>query len=178
MAKVKQTKYVYLQGKCKYCKVQQPDTQYNCWNTVLYPTEESYQLILKLKEGFPEENIEGIKNDIKKDEDGYYLNIKRPCTIKVRGDMVALAPPDVLDGRNLGPDGFPLPFREFIGNGSDITVKCEVYYYSSPMKKKGSALRMKSVRVDNLVPYETTRDYDEAQMHVVANLDKQPQQLF
>src|SRR5882672_3939228 len=47
------------------------------------------------------------------------------------------------------------PFTAPIGHGSDVTVTCELYPYTIPASggKKGKALRLSSVRVDNLVPY-------------------------
>ena len=171
--------FEYLQGKAKWAKLVTPDTMYSCWGLQLYLNQESYEKFLKLKE--PKGDIQGILNVIKKDDDGCYVSLRRPTSKLVKGKVVGFNPPEVLDGNNLGPDGVPLPLRNaLLGNGSDVTCKIEVYTYKKPGHNagRGTAIRLSSVRVDVLVPFETGRDFDDRQEKSIRGLSEQPEQLF
>jgi hypothetical protein len=112
--------------------------------------------------------VEGILNEVKKDEDGYSVMFKRP--MEKWGTQ--LTPPQMMD-----KDGNPWK-GELIGNGSDITVKVECYQYKKPFNKgKGRAIRLAAVRVDNLIPFER-REMTGEQLRQVKGLDEQPPQLF
>lgn len=163
---------VYLQGKAKWTqKLFVPDAQYKCWSMVLYPNSESYDKILDMQKG--SENIEGILNVIKKDDEGYYITLKRPTEKVIKGKVNGFQPPIVLN-----KDGSPL-ININIGNGSDVTTGLEYYTYKKPIgTKKGSAIRLFNVRVDNLVPYEPKKDMPAAQQKAVEGLNAQPEQLF
>lgn len=158
------TEYKYVQGKAKWAKLQQPD-EWGKWKIVLYPNPESLEMIRDLQ-------AQGIKNVIKKDEDGYYTTFSRPTSIQAKGKVVGLAPPEVLEA-----DGKTV-FKNLIGNGSDVTLKLEVYQHGTPGGGKAKAARLMSIRVDNLVPFEMKRDFDDNQKELVDGLDKQPAQLF
>src|SRR5688572_7094049 len=106
------TEYILLQGKGKWIRPQSPD-KYGNWSMVLYPNPESYNKLLELKQ-------RGLKNEIKKDEDGYFTTLRRPQQKVYAGKVKGFAPPEIV-----GPDG--LPFHALIGNGSDVTAKIEVY---------------------------------------------------
>lgn len=161
-------KEYYFQGKSKYSKVLMPDLEYQCWSQPLYLTQESYEQFMKLKE--PTGEIAGIMNEVKKEEDGYFVNFRRPMTKTYQGKLQSFAPPVVVD-----KDGKPWEGRNLIGNGSDLTVKVEWYPFTSPFtKKKGSAIRLVSVRVDNLVPYEAKKDYSDIEVQAVKGLDTKP----
>lgn len=166
------TYYVYLRGKAKWSQRLQGagDTEFQCWNTNLYPDQESKDIFLKLKETTPT-GVEGIMNALKHDEDGDFISLKRPFFIKVKGQQVPMAPPLVLDKDNQ-------PFNGLIGNGSDITCKVMVYQHRKMRPgTKGQALRLEAVRVDNLV--EFTRDnYTENEQRQVKGLPDQPGQPF
>ena len=89
----------------------------------------------------------------------------------VQGKLVGQAPPMVVD-----KEGKPLDSDIQVGNGSDVTLKLEVYSYRS---NKGIAARWVSMQVDNLVPFDKARDFDEVQQRAVRGLDQvQPQPLF
>lgn len=164
-------RYEYLQGKAKWAKLVTPDTKFgDAWKVQLYLNDASYQKMLKLKE-------EGVLNNIYKDEDGYFVNLKRPTSILLKGNRPqALSPPEIMEA-----DG-KTPLRNaLIGNGSDITVKLDVYKYRKATDRFGEptgiAIRLRSVRVDNLVPFEMKRDFTTEQQRTVKGLDEQPPQV-
>lgn len=166
------TRNVYIQGKAKWAKLVTPDTKYNCWSVVVYPNDESYKLLLDLKAD--KGDTSGILNPIKKDDDGYNITLKRPIQKLMAGKVTSFSPPIVVeaDGEN--------PLRNaLVGNGSDITCKVQVYNYNKPQGGKGTAIRLESVRVDNLVPFEIKRDFDKDQQRQVAGVaEAPPQPLF
>ena len=160
---MRKTEHIFLQGKSKWTRVDHPD-QYGAYSTVLYPNAASMKKIYELKE-------RGLLNVIKKDEDGEYITFKRPTQKTINGKVRGFTPPECLDAQGN-------KLKAFIGNGSDVTVKLEVYGYKSPLGgKEGVAARLDSIRVDNLVPYER-ESFPEDEKKQVEGLDEQPQQLF
>ncbi len=166
--------YIFLQGTCKYFRYDVPDNKYEPprWNHVLYPNEEGLTKIRDLQS-------EGVKNTLKKDEDGFYVNLARPCWKEYvdrktggRKKMVFDAPV-VLDKENQ-----PLPTGTRIGNGSRVTTKMDVYTHGTPGGGKAKAMRWESSRIDELIPYEPERDFTDQEERQTRNLDKQPEILF
>lgn len=147
---------VYLQGKSKYAKLKRPDDF--GYSVQLYLTPESWTVFKSL----------GVMNHIKRDEDGDYVVLRRPTQKMIRGKVVAFEPPVVVD-----KDMKPL-VDVLIGNGSDLTCKLDHYEYTSPTKKKGHAIRLVGVKVDNLVPYVSKRDMDKEDYKVVESLESIP----
>lgn len=160
-------KYVFVSGKCKWLKAQAPN-KFGNWSHELHLDDKSLNIINDLKENKGE--VEGIKNVLKKDDDGYFMTFNRPQQKMVRGKVVGFAAPELLDR-----DGKRL-YDLLVGNGSDITTKLEYYTYNKPAGGKGSAVRWASSRVDNLVPFETQRDFTEEQKQAVRGLSEQPPQ--
>lgn len=158
--------YIWLQGKAKWAKLSAPD-KYGNWSIQVYPTPKSLEEFRALKEK------RNLLNQEKRDDDGSYFIFRRPTQKMMRGKVVGFAPPEVLkaDGES--------PLREsIIGNGSDVTVKVEVYGYTPPGASKQSyATRLNSVRVDNLVPFSNT-SFDPDQQQLVAGMSDQPPQVF
>lgn len=166
------TTYVFLQGKAKWAKLVTPDTKFGSqWSVQLYPNDESYQKILDLKENKGE--VSGVLNVVKKDEDGYNISLKRQTQRLIKGKMVGFTPPVILEA-----DGTSPLRNALIGNGSDITCKVQLYRYKKPAGGFGQAIRLESVRVDNLIPYESKRDFDEDEQRQTKGIDGQPAQLF
>ena len=160
---------VYFQGKCSWAKLVQPDIEYNNWNIKLHFNQESYNKFMALKEKVGD--VEGILNEVKKDDDGYYHVFKRPVSRDFGQGVERLTAPVVVDAQGV-------PFPEYIGNGSDVTIKCEQYVYTNRRtKKKGRAIRLEGVKIDNLVPF-TKKDYTPEQEKLALGLDKQAPQLF
>lgn len=138
---------VSLQGKVKWFR---PD-KVNPWNKfehVLYLTDKSLETFRELQTST--DRIGGVKNALKKDDDGYHVRIARPSSREVKGKVVGMSPPMVFD-----KDGTTPLKGVFVGNGSDVTTVVEVYQYGVPGSdgKKGRAMRWEATRVDNLIPY-------------------------
>lgn len=168
------TKYYYFSGKAKFGpRLTKPDLEYGCWSTVLYLDDKSLAQFRQLKE--TTDGVEGIQNELKQDEDGWYVNFRRPMEKNFQGKTQALTPPVVLDANNM-------PWQEsaLIGAGSDLTIKVSWYSFNKPFKKgvKGSAIRLESARVDNLVPYEMKKDFTDQEHKQVQGLPEQPKQYF
>lgn len=168
---MRQTRYVFVRGKAKWCRLINPDTSFDSkgkWNMVLYPDDKSWTEILELKK-------EGIRNVLKRDEDGNYTQFSRNTMKKIKGSEIPMLPPEIID-----KDGNPLR-NVIIGNGSDVIVKLEVYYFHPPAQPKTetgtAAARIMTVRVDNLVPY-TKESYDAKTQKAVKGMDQQPEMLF
>lgn len=129
-------KTYYFSGKAMWAKVFQPDTKYGVKYTidvVLDPA--SYDLFLS----------SGSRSKIRKDEKTgeTFVKFTRDESGFRKGEEVKFGPPDVLsaDGKT--------PFTQLIGNGSQVTVKVEVYD-----SKHGKGTRLAAVRVDEHVPFE------------------------
>lgn len=175
------TEWFYFQGKGSWAnRLSVPDMDYNgkpCWSIKLHFTDKSHKEFLKLKEDGPD--YRGIMNEVKEDQDGPFHVFKRPVTKEWtdrstgKKTTIQLQPPEIIDSEGKPWDG------RGIGNGSDITVKVERYKHTIPFKKgaKGTAIRLVSVKVDNLIPYDR-KDFTPEQEHAVKGLDEQPKQEF
>ena len=167
------TEFVYVKGKLKWHRHQQPN-EWNKWSVCLYPDPSSLEKIRDLQS-------EGLKNVIKKDEDGYYTTFGRPASKEIRGRMQGFAPPLVLDGSITLEDGShpPLDPKVQIGNGSDGTLKLEVYKHKTPGGGTAKAARWLSTLVHNLIPYSSMEDLDENAQRAAKGLDSsQTEPLF
>jgi len=147
------TKYEILQGKTKWFKYDRLN-EWGRWSHVLYLDSPSVEKVRALQEGYP--SVTGIKNKLSKDEDGYFMNIGRPSTVKRRGRDEPLTPPYIFEA-----DG-TTPYTGLVGNGSDVTTKIEIFDYQPPGVKgnKSLAIRWFSSKIDNLITYEGPRDND------------------
>lgn len=169
------TKEIYLNGKLKWCKLITPDAKFGNpkWSVVLYPDASSYDKIMEMKK-MPG----GIKNVVKKDEDGYSMTFSRPTQKTYKGALRAFTPPVVLDGSKKQEDGSYPVLTDLIGNGSDGTIKISYYDYTNPLKQTEHACRLESVRVDSLIPYTPKRDFTDEQTKMADGMEKQPAPLF
>lgn len=166
MAFIKYSKpeIIYLQGKAAFFRAKVPN-QWNKWSTQLHPNNESLEIIRA-------KQAEGVKNQLKKDDDGYFLSISRPVTKETQtGKILTFEPVKVFD-----KDGNP--FDGNVGSGSDVTLKVEVYEHATPGGGRAKAMRWISARIDNLVPFEADRDLNEGEAKAEEGLRKQPEQLF
>lgn len=166
MATYNKTEEVYLQGKGKWARLINPDMKFppGKWNVVLYPNPDSLEKLRELQG-------RGLKNKLAKDDDGWYCNLGRPVSRMYKGVNKPFTPPVVID-----KDG--APFNDPVGNGSDLTIKLEVYEHGTPGGGKAVAARLEKVRVDNLVPFKPDVDYKEDEAAEVAGIRIQPEQLF
>lgn len=165
------TKQVYLNGKISWFHYKALN-KYGKYSCRIHPTEESLKVIRELR-------ANGLKNVEGKDEDGYHYNFHCEPQKLMLGKMV-LFTVTALDGKKpiTMPDGTKgyEPITENIGNGSDGVMKLDVFYYKGP--PKGCGARLRSVRIDNLVPYEPNRDLTPEDKDAGQGLGEQPEQLF
>lgn len=107
------------------------------WKAMFRPNSESLLKIMDLQ-------AKGVKNQLKKDEDGYYVNFSRP--VKDNAGK-ALQPP-----RAYKADGIT-PLNEDVGNGSKGRLVLEIYEHKTPNGGKASAARLYSISVTDLVVF-------------------------
>lgn len=138
---------VYIKGKIKWCKHLRPDPKYDKWSVVLYVTGEDLDKVRELQG-------EGIRNALKKDDDGWYVTLSRKTSIETRGKSIPLEPPKVIDR-----DGNAV--TDMVGNGSDGIAKCILWSFNPSPGISGKALRWEALRVDNLVKYTPENDYPD-----------------
>lgn len=160
------TENIYITGKCRWARTYAPDTTYNKWSITVWPADTiELNKIQKLK-------AEGIRNELKKDDDGYYMTFSRPIVIETRdGRKIPLQAPKVINAENT-------VITDLIGDGSDVTIKLDIY--GGPQRDgrgKYKAARLDSVRVNNLVPF-TKKELPEREQWQIDGLDEQPTQLF
>lgn len=155
-------RYDYFTGLCKYARLKSPDPENGTWYINIYPNATDLPRLLAYKED------PAIRNHVRKDEDGTFMKISRPQVKKrnVGADMVFEAPLVVdKDGKVI---------TDLIGNGSNVTVQVEVYDYAHK-GKPGRAIRLESVRVNELIPYVAkTNLQDPAQVRAATDMAKQP----
>lgn len=161
----------YISGKVKWFK----PNDLNPWGKrthVMYPNPAGVALINDLIS-------QGLKNALKKDDDGYYITLSSPNEVVWRGEKQLLPAPKVLDGTITLSDGSNPVYQGLVGNGSDVTTKISQYFYTERVtKKEGTAIRWVSSRIDNLVPYVPAKDFDDVDKKAVKGLEEQPEQLF
>lgn len=161
------TEFKFIKGKLKYARVVDLN-QFGDWSITIYPEPDSLEELRDLQ-------AQGLKNVMKKDPDGYYMQFK--CPPKKEGKdktgrpyVRNFAPPHVVDKENNPMDG-----RQ-IGDGSDGYVKLEVYDFKSPTGG-GKAARLVGVRVDNLIPWTPRGDNADGRENGVG-LAEQKDMLF
>lgn len=154
----------YIQGKVSWFRPKVPN-KWNKWSVQIHPTADGLELIRELQS-------QGLKNQLKKDDDGYFLNVSRPVTKETStGKILSFKPVEVFDAAGAPYDGN-------VGNGSDVTIKIEVYEHNTPGGGKAKAMRWVSARIDNLVPFNPDKDLNEFEKEASAGLKDQPEQLF
>lgn len=159
------SEYVTLRGKFSWVRHDRPDPQYNKYKFTLHPDAESLDKIRELKE-------RGLKNELKKDEDGYYMTFSRDVQKTYNGVTKGLGPIELVDGNTRLPDGTYAPLRNtMVGNGSDGACKLEVFGFK---RFPGIAARAVSIRVDNLVPFSGKSDLNDLEERAQRDFDKVP----
>lgn len=163
------TEYIKIPGKLSWVKTSNPN-KWHKWTVTVHPTPDGLELVRNLQ-------ADGVKNVLSKDEDGWKVTFSRPTSKEIKGKVVGLVPPEVFQA-----DGVT-PLRDIlVGNGSDGVVKLEVYTHGIPgSDKKAKAARFLSLRIDNLIPFELKRDFDEDGQRAAEGLDKDlnsSEQLF
>ncbi len=158
---------VFLKGKIKWCKHLRPDDLYppGKWSVVMYIEGEELEKVRKWQ-------AMGIKNAVKYDEtDGWYITLSRKVSITVKGHERGMDPPKVID-----KDGVPITVM--VGNGSDGVAKCVLWSYNPTPTIKGTALRWEGLRVDNLIPFDSNKDYPDGGESIRTLKEEPSEQLF
>lgn len=136
-----------IRGKIKWHR---PDVvnQWGKYATVIYPIPEDLEKLRDLQ-------AEGLKNVIKKDEDGYYVSFTRPASKTYGNQVKGFAPPMVFE-----KDG-KTPLKAQVGNGSAGVITLEVYSHRVPNGPQGAtakAARWKSSTIHDLIVYNPDTD--------------------
>ncbi len=163
---------VYLQGMFKYVRTPNLD-QFGKWSCRCYPTPESLEVIRELQ-------TKGLKNGMKKDEDGYNVGIACQPSKEMKGKVVTFPAPIVFDGSKPKDASGNYPLLTVpVGNGSTGIAKVEVYKHKVP-NSNGTAVawRWKSLLVTNLIPYTPAADFTDVEADAAAGLGDQKEQLF
>lgn len=158
---LKKTRFEFVKGKLSWVRVVKPDLTYNCWSATIHPDAESLDKIREWQ-------ADGLKNQIKKDEDGWYTKFR--CDVSKQrkdGSTWTFEPPKVVD-----QDGRPMD-GSIIGNGSDGVLKLEVYEHPTPGGGKAIAARLVGVKIDALVKFEPETDYTPEEAADTADLRAQ-----
>jgi hypothetical protein len=158
--------YVYFKGKGSWFQhLFQFDDKFGKWSIQIHLTPESLEEFKALK----------LKTHLKMDDDGWYTKLSRPREKLTRGGKrIVFDAPMVFD-----KDMMPIRKGTNIGNGSDITCKCEIYQYTPPgSKNKENAIRLAEVRIDNLIPYNPDKDYTPEEASAAEGLKDQPKPVF
>lgn len=168
----RKSEYVYLSGKCKWAHLVRPkqwSDETPAWEITLWPDQESYNKIALLKEE------PAIRNVMKKDEDGYFMKFKRVTELRKKdGRRIGLEPPFIVKS-----DGESPLTETLVGNGSDVTIKLEIYRHRGPAgPRDGRAARLVGVRVDHLIPFNTSRDLTDKEAKMQEGMVDQPPQIF
>lgn len=156
------TYYETFRGKVKWAKTKAVN-KFGRWSVDVYFDDASLEKFKKLKEA------PAIKNELKKDEDGYYATFSRDPQKQIRGKLVIFDPPFVT-GKDDGP------CNDNVGNGSDCDVVVQVYTWggTGSTVAPGRAARWHAIKVYNLVPFEVQRDYTELEITNLRGLNEQP----
>lgn len=127
---------VNFKGKVTWAQVINPN-KFGNWSINLYPDADSLERLRELM----------LKNEWKKDDNGYYLQMSRQTNIEFqKGVQTPVTPVKMrlADGT---------AFNDRIGDGSDVTVTCELRKYKIPNSERyGNSIRLYGITIDNLVP--------------------------
>jgi len=142
---------IELTGVLKWVRPNKADDWGN-WSMTLYPDKPSLEIVEKFK-------ALGLKNEIHKDDDGYFIRIRRPVQKMMKGKLTSFTPPQVFDQQ-----GQPWNPQLSIGNGSSGTVKIFIYFFKIPGSgKEGCAARWEALKVKDYVPFEGNTNGDFTQ---------------
>lgn len=154
------TETIDVFGKIKYIHAVNLN-KYGSWSVTIYPDQKSLDIIRDLQ-------AEGLKNVMKKDDDGYFMQFKRDPSKVMRGKVIAFTAPKVVDAEGKLFDG------NKVGWGSDAIVRLEVYTHAVPnTQKRAKAARLDSIKVVNLIPFEIDKsDWTDDEKENIKDLAK------
>lgn len=144
-----QQEYEYISGKARWAKFFVP-SKFNKYAVDINLDNASLGKVLELKK-------RGIKNKIKKDEDGYWITLSSPSRIDTRTGPKVMQPPTVVN-----KDGSPWDPKIGIGNGSDVICKVWIRSYKNPSTQTPeTAIRLYGVKIENHVPFNPKSDFED-----------------
>lgn len=137
------SEFVHIEGTLSWVRNKVPE-EFNgkeSWKVTIHPTKESMDIVMGLQ-------AKGVKNTLKKDDAGYYINYSRPVARKNKAGKVlqSFDPPKIYDAEGKVID-------DLIGNGSEGVVRLEVYEHKAPNGGKSHAARWDSAKITKLIPY-------------------------
>jgi hypothetical protein len=131
----------------------------------MYPDKDSLEKVRDMQ-------AKGLKNTIKKDDDGYYVTWTRKTQIDGKAGIIPLTPPAIFQRDE---NGEVVPFNgENVGNGSDVTTKLQFRTFKSKAGGTMSAARWESSLIEHLVPFEGAVDFTEQEAKAFKGLDSLP----
>lgn len=154
----------YLKGTFSFVTHLQPDFRFEeggKWSTRIH-------LVGAELDKFRELQAKGIKNTLKKDNDGWYATLSRKCQYIINGRSVGRDPPEVfrMEGEN------KIPIKVKVGDGSTGVAKVILW---RGVKYPGVNLRWEAIKIDSLVPFNYDDDMNDALHELV---DETPETLF
>ena len=126
------TDIYYFSGTCKWAKVHESTPTYDKkgmeWSISMYLDDNGWAQFEK----------SGLELKVRTDDDGKFVNFKRPTKKLIKDELVEFESPIVVDANNM-------PVTKLIGNGSEVIAKVSVYDTT-----KGKGHRFEGIRVVNL----------------------------
>ena len=157
----------FVKGKASWFRLRQTN-KWDKWSVTLHPVQEDLEKVRDWQ-------AEGVKNTIKKDDDGYFVTFTRPVKKETKtGKVLVFRPPYVL----LVKDGVKEPYEGNVGNGSDVELELEVYEHPTPTGTKAKAIRLVGAIIHTLVPFDDTSDFTNDEYQVVSKAVDQPEPLW
>jgi hypothetical protein len=124
------SEFVTLKGELMWIRTKEPE-EYNgkkSWKATIRPDQESVMKVMDLQ-------AKGVKNQLKKDEHGYYINFSRPTEKKKKTGEVfrTYNPPQVTDRSGKVID-------DMVANGAKGEMKLEFDRFKGQMGMIGVAM--------------------------------------
>lgn len=137
--------FVTLDGEFMWIRAHEPE-EFNgksAWKATIRPNQDSVMKVMDLQ-------AQGVKNQLKKDEHGYYINFQRPTEKKKKtGEVYKTYKAPVVTDRSGNP------ITDMIANGAKGTMKLEIDSFKGQMGKVTVAM------LDSLILDEWKKYGDE-----------------
>lgn len=159
----------FVKGKASWFRLRQTN-KWDKWSVTLHPVKDDLEKIREWQ-------AEGVKNTIKKDDDGYFVTFTRPVKKETKtGKVLVFRPPYVLLWNEETKQ--KEPYEGNVGNGSDVELELELYEHPTPNGGKAKAIRLVGATIHNLVPFDGSSDFSKDEYTVVAKAVDQPEPLW
>lgn len=129
----------YFSGPAKWARLLKPDDKYNKYSISVGLDVKQLKELQALK----------VKNGSKIGDDGlFWVNFHRKAS----------------DGAPILVDNAGMPLSDLVGNGSEATVKCEVYSWTAKDGSTQHGIKMVGVQVSKLVIYDPDKKEEKVGM--------------